>query len=206
MCTWNHAALRYGEVAKAVPGYMGKYATTTEGRLLGPRGVIKGSPNNRGYPMATLTHPVSGRSETVYIHHVIARTFIGDMPEGHRCRLIDRDPSNLRPENLTYEPKRKPTEPSTSGHCRGEDHPKAKMSGMTEENVRSIRRMAKRGWHQTDLAELFGTSQPTISNIVHRITWGHVSDDDPSDNGPVILPFHTAGSTEPADTTSAAGT
>ena len=46
---------------------------------------------------------------------------------------------------------------------------------FTPEQVREIRSLHKEGARQVDLAEMFGVKQPTISNIVTRRTYKHVT-------------------------------
>jgi DNA-binding transcriptional regulator YiaG len=45
---------------------------------------------------------------------------------------------------------------------------------LTAPAVAEIRRLRSSGVGQADLAARFGVSQPTISDIEHRRTWGHV--------------------------------
>lgn len=63
---------------------------------------------------------------------------------------------------------------------KGEDHPSAQL---TEEDVRICRMLYMDGWKQIELAALFGVSQPHISSIVTRKTWGHVQTRDCSAKG-----------------------
>lgn len=52
---------------------------------------------------------------------------------------------------------------------RGSSHPE---SALTEEKVIRIKQRLKQGESQKKLAEEFGVSPQTISNIKHKITWG----------------------------------
>jgi hypothetical protein len=49
------------------------------------------------------------------------------------------------------------------------------MSKMSDEQVREIRWLYSEGWHQEIIAEYFGMVQSTISSIVRRETWKHLS-------------------------------
>lgn len=53
----------------------------------------------------------------------------------------------------------------------GENHPNAKLS---EDDVRTIRRLASAGVTQQALANRFGVTQTNISWVVRRKSWGHI--------------------------------
>lgn len=54
---------------------------------------------------------------------------------------------------------------------KGESRPKAKL---TETDVRIIRRRVGSGELQLDLADEFGVSKTTISNVTNRVSWRHI--------------------------------
>jgi DNA invertase Pin-like site-specific DNA recombinase len=56
-------------------------------------------------------------------------------------------------------------------HGPGEAHGLAKL---TDDDVRTIRRLASDGVTQTDLAGRFGVTQPQVSRIVNRRLWRHI--------------------------------
>lgn len=48
---------------------------------------------------------------------------------------------------------------------------------LTEDDVREIRAHYAAGrWGVNDLADIYGVTQPTMSAVVHRRTWRHVTD------------------------------
>ncbi|OBH17054.1 hypothetical protein [Mycolicibacter sinensis] len=48
---------------------------------------------------------------------------------------------------------------------------------LTEDDVRAIRADYAAGrWGIKDLADIYGVTQPTMSAVVHRRTWRHVTD------------------------------
>lgn len=48
---------------------------------------------------------------------------------------------------------------------------------LTEDDVREIRADYAAGrWCIKDLADIYGVTQPTMSAVVHRRTWRHVTD------------------------------
>lgn len=63
-------------------------------------------------------------------------------------------------------------QPTTGERARGEDHGVAKL---TEDQVMEIRARYAGGMTQVELAEEFEISQPTISQVVRRLTWAHVA-------------------------------
>lgn len=62
--------------------------------------------------------------------------------------------------------------PTITDHVRGEDHPAAKL---TDDSVRSIRKMYEAGWSAAALARKHGVSALTIRFAVLRKTWKHVA-------------------------------
>ncbi len=54
---------------------------------------------------------------------------------------------------------------------RGVDHGMAKL---TDEDVRSIRVLARAGNSQRAIADRYGVHQANVWSIVHRKTWAHV--------------------------------
>jgi hypothetical protein len=51
-----------------------------------------------------------------------------------------------------------------------------KLSVLDEEKVLAIRYLAMEGVVQSVLAKRFGVTQPTISNVVRRLTWAHIKE------------------------------
>lgn len=97
-----------------IPGYEGHYQASTHGRLRALRrlvtrgdrkyfcagGPIKAQPHNKGYLMA---HLYLGTKRTkVFVHRIVAMTFIPN-PDGHPIvNHKDRDRTNNRLENLEW--------------------------------------------------------------------------------------------------------
>lgn len=49
------------------------------------------------------------------------------------------------------------------------------MSSLSERDVQKIRSMFSDGYTQQAIANHIGISQPTVSNIITRKTWGHIA-------------------------------
>lgn len=69
--------------------------------------------------------------------------------------------------------------------CSGHDGPPEptrvrapdRRAKLTEDDVREIRADYAAGrWGVNDLADIYGVTQPTMSAVVHRRTWRHVTD------------------------------
>lgn len=56
-------------------------------------------------------------------------------------------------------------------------HKPDRRAKLTEDDVRAIRADYAAGrWGIKDLADIYGVTQPTMSAVVHRRTWRHVTD------------------------------
>ena len=64
------------------------------------------------------------------------------------------------------------TPPPANEHLIGEAHPNSKI---TERDVLKIRALVAGGATQTEVASIFGLTQPNVSMIVHGVTWKHVA-------------------------------
>ena len=63
-------------------------------------------------------------------------------------------------------------------HAFGERHGRAKLRAL---EVQEIAEMTRRGsWSLSEIGEIFGVSKATVSDIKHRRTWSHLTDDDGS--------------------------
>lgn len=56
-------------------------------------------------------------------------------------------------------------------YSRGEDRP---MSKLTDEDVRELRELRRRGWSYADLARHHGVAHATARKAALGLTWGHV--------------------------------
>ena len=57
-------------------------------------------------------------------------------------------------------------------NTQGERNP---MATLTEADVERIRSLAEAGKKQKDIARALGITQPTVSKILRRGRWGHVT-------------------------------
>ena len=92
---------------REVAGYEGAYEVSNLGRVRSLPGgqrhgiVLKPGHSGRGYLSVSLC--IAGVPRTFYIHHLVARAFIGPRPEGLDVCHSDGDFLDNRPQNLRYD-------------------------------------------------------------------------------------------------------
>jgi hypothetical protein len=175
------------EIWKPIPGYEGYYDVSTEGRVRGlarsittkagytkswpARDMIPRLNKDNGYPQVMLWR--DGRGWTVYVHKLVAETFLGSRPDGKQCGHLDGDKRNARLSNLAWvtpaENREHQNDHGTSR--RGERHQYAKL---TEEQVREIRRRFDAGEPRKAMAREYGVSWRNLYNIARRESWRHI--------------------------------
>lgn len=96
------------------------------------------------------------------------------------CHTCDNraccNPSHLYPGPYTQKATRPGTRwgaPGSPGWQKGELSPNAKL---TEDNVREVWSLWQEGYTQQEIATRFGVTQVTISYVLNRKTWVHVTD------------------------------
>lgn len=177
---------------KPVTGYEGSYEVSDGGlvrsvsrvdcrgqrtpeRLLKP-GVKRGRDGEK-VMMLLVTLMKDRVRKTTYVHHVVAREFIGTRPFGAYVCHKDGDATNNNVGNLYYGT---PTENMQDAvrhgtTSRGVKNTKAKLS---ESDVTRIKTsdLSKYG-SKTKLAKEFGVSLQTVSSIAHGRNWGWLNAD-----------------------------
>jgi hypothetical protein len=111
------------------------------------------------------------------IHRLVLEAFVGPCPDGMECcHGPDHNPSNNTLPNLRWGTKKEnQADRITNGtHNRGE---RSKNAKLTDELVREIRaEWARLGFgHQAKIAAKYGVWPSTISSVLIRRTWSHVS-------------------------------
>lgn len=167
-------------------GYEGYYSVSSEGRVkrtrpecgTRPRRFLAPIRKRDGYLCVRL-YGENRAWETVTIHRLVARSFLGEPPTPkHEVNHKDgrRDNNSVdnlewvtRSENLTHAIRvLHRTQP------RGERHG---MSRLTEESVREIRRIYAAGEAgQVALAKRFNVTQTTVWRVLNGGGWAHVGD------------------------------
>ena len=141
--------------------------------------IIVGYHDINGYRCVLLQRD-AGRS-TQKVHRLVVEAFIGQIPDGMQVNHKNGVRNDNRACNLEIAT---PTENTlhsfrvlkrpVSRHQRaqGERHGNSKLNA---DAVREIRRLYAQGIKQTDLAKRFSLNQTTVSGIVRRTSWRHVS-------------------------------
>lgn len=132
--------------------------------------ILFGHINPRGYVQVSLS--INGRTKTVYVHTLVAVSFLGPRPVGKVVRHLDGDPSNNTAENLAYGTNQENSDDMDlhGTVLRGERHGCAKL---TAEDVAKIRELSARH-SQAELAAMFRMSNQQINNIVLGRQWRHI--------------------------------
>lgn len=140
------------------------------GRVLKPQLV-------KGYP--AIQAMINGVRRTIYVHRMLAETFIPN-PEGKPCiNHIDGNKANnaidnlewcTHQENMDHAYRNGLVQPVQSGP--------GEMSGaakLCNEKVRVIKRRLKAGHRQSDIAQDYGVAKGTIGFIARGETWSHIT-------------------------------
>ncbi len=181
------------EIWKAVPGYEGSYEVSDLGRVRSLDRITLqrtrwGGVMERHWQGAVLAPRVNpqgyfrhilylglGEKRDCSAHEIVALAFLGPRPDGFETRHLDGNAANNTLANLCYgTTKDNAADRLTHGRQhdnKGEKHGnhKFKIDDITE-----MRRMVAGGCTQTEVAEIFDTSQGVISAIVNRKAWRHV--------------------------------
>jgi hypothetical protein len=163
---------------RPVVGYLGLYEVSSEGRVrsckrrLKPLAQVK---NKRGYLQVNIYR--DGQVRNFLVHRLVARSFIGEIPEGWQVNHKNGRKKDNRVENLELcTPEQNRKHAWELGLCRpkrGEANPKAKL---TEDDVRAIRRLRAQGVTARKVGDKFGVTERTVYSIEHRRSWTHLDD------------------------------
>jgi len=139
--------------------------------------IVKPSINPGGYEIIGLS--INGKMFHRSVHSLVATSFIGPYPEGKEINHIDGDKANNNAENLEYVTKSENQihayDMGLSTPLRGESHNMAKLS---DQYVLEILDLLKEGkLMQWEIAEIYGVTQTSISNINCGKTWQDLTND-----------------------------
>lgn len=175
-----------GEIWKPVVGWEGCYSVSNKGRVAVDahrvkhwrggwrmkRAKIIGWVAGNGRPGVFLYY--DGDRVNRAIHRLVLEAFVGPCPEGLCCCHNDGNPANNTLENLrwdTYQSNSRDRLLHGTGVV-GTDNPRAKM---TESDVRTARAAWAGGASAASLARVYNVGGTTMSMLLHRQTWAHVS-------------------------------
>ena len=186
-----------GEVWKDVLGWEGLYQVSSLGRvrrlrrevkhsnqsvffkMVYPEKVLKANPDSRGYPQVALNGKHFGKKRRVArVHRLVAESFISNPENKPQVNHIDGNPRNAELSNLewctAYENIR---HASARGLLKPRVGTRNGMQKHDESKVASIYKEAKaRTLTQTEIGLKYGVPQITVSNILRKKTWKHLTD------------------------------
>lgn len=173
------------EVWLPIPGFEGVYSASSFGRIRRDRAgqgaraghILKQCGGRKdGYLFVNLHDIRVQRPRPYLVHRLVASAFFGSAPDGYCANHLNSDRTDNRVENLEWT-----TYKGNVQHCirmgrfrtspsLGEAHGCARL---TEEAVRIIRALPRKT-SRTMLAEKYGVSRATITEIRSRRTWRHI--------------------------------
>lgn len=104
---------------------------------------------------------------------VVLTTFVGPRPKGKQSAHCNSNPADDRLSNLKWKtPSENYKDKILNGtHFKGSNNPVAKLS---DNDVRSIRKMVSKGVPYSQIGKLFGISICTVGRIKRRKLWSHL--------------------------------
>lgn len=174
------------EIWRDIPGYIGLYQASSEGRIRSldrsisdpyvlsgmriQKKILAFSTDNHG-GRQTVVLSRKGEMKRFQVHRLVLFAFKSVAPDGAECRHLDGNHLNNRPDNLEWNTHTVNMQ-DMSEHgtkLQGEEHPRAKL---TENDIREIRAA---NVTERSLAEQYGVSQVAIHFIRTHKTWKHVA-------------------------------
>jgi hypothetical protein len=169
---------------KSVVGYEGYYEVSSLGQVRGlDRLNARGQQRKGGMKKQTITSMgywsvklhVNSKQKVVKVHRLVAEAFLPN-PENKPCvNHINGVKTDNRLENLewnTYaENSRHASDTGLMNPLKGEDTPASKL---TDDTVREMRELSKKGYSYGKLAKMYGVTLATATFAIRGITWKHV--------------------------------
>ena len=158
-----------------IPNHPG-YTICSDGRVKRGDKLLKPdfNPNNpKAYPRIRV-RSVDG-PRRIFVHVLVALTFIGPKPEGHQVNHKDGNRGNPSAENLEYLTPSENIKHSYRELGRNRNTgAKHGMAKLNDARVRDIHAMRQRGNSLKDTAAHFGIGVATVSMICSGATWQHL--------------------------------
>lgn len=142
---------------------------TPDGRVFQELHVTR---DGAGYRMVSLAGRSGGK---IRRHVLVCETYHGTRPHGQVVRHKNGIPGDDREENLEWGTQSQNLQDAVR-HGTTTKGSKNRHAKLTDEQVSEIKRRLDTGEKQKDIAEWFGVSQPTISEIKSGKAWKHVKE------------------------------
>lgn len=148
------------EIWKAIPEYEGVYEASSLGRIrrFGKRRTLEMG-GNTNYAQAMLCK--KGTRRHIWVHTIIAKTFLGECPEGYEVNHINLNKRDNRIDNLEYVTRLENMQHAAINHAR--------KDRIDNELARKIRKMALvDGCTYKELSKLFNLTTGNIEGICKK--------------------------------------
>lgn len=175
------------EIWKSIDGYEGRYEVSDHGRVLSlpfersnpltggvsvyPARILKTARDKSGHHHLTLQIDCVKRNH--FLHHLVARAFLGPIPDGLQTLHVDDDKERNTPVNLYYgTPKNNGQDTVKHGRSRW---------GRRHHAVVVTEHMAKVIWEEKgkartiDIARYHGVTSSLVSHIHHGWAWNNLT-------------------------------
>lgn len=139
--------------------------------------ILKNYVHEDGYRHVCIRSAKHNFNKCIYLHRLVAMTFIPNPRNLTQVNHIDCDKANNCAENLEWcDGKHNMRHAYANGLCeRGEKHG---MSKHTDEQIRDVCCLLEEGeMTQERISRMTGVSIGTVNNVFHRKNWTHISDD-----------------------------
>lgn len=134
--------------------------------------VLKQTKNRYGY--YEVRPQVEGRKYLLRIHRLVATYFVDNPDNKPHVNHKDCDKLNNYPENLEWVTNAENVKHAVKNglNVKGED---SHFARLTKNDVLQIRSILSQGFAtNTEIAEAYNISMPTVSNIKNRDSWRHL--------------------------------
>ncbi len=156
---------------RPVVGACSAHFISSQGRVRGPKGIMKAAVGLPGYKRVAIRYMDGYRQKRVHV--LVAEAFIGPRPAKHDVAHTDGNPLNNNVENLRYATRQQ----NLADACRhgtirtGERQLGAKL---TPDKIQWARENMVRGsatMGNNAIAKMFGVSPMTLSQAVRGLYW-----------------------------------
>ena len=161
------------EIWKDIEGYEELYRVNPNGRVRGiKRGKDLAHANNGYYKFVGLCK--NGKSKYMYVHRLVALSFIPNPKNKPEVNHIDGDKSNNYVDNLEWCTTKENCSHAVKTGLRNHKGEKNIKAVLTAQEVIAIRQVNYNKISQARIARIYGVYYTAISKIIYRKTWKHI--------------------------------